>query len=186
MAEAAAPVAEAPPRQEAVAVRRAVAVDKEERERRAYAAVLESVVEDDDVRGVFPFKELPDAAYAVGIYGYREGGEFLFYLQRLVAVIGGGAGCFYIPEAFCPAFVAARQHGRPASVAEEGNEEFGVRRFACSAGSDVSYGYYRGREGGGGEKMPVIAGIPQRNRCAVKPREGGEEGFQEGAGSHFS
>ena len=75
--------------------------------------MLESIVEQNHVEvGLQLFQSL-DTASAIGIDGYRDAGEFPFYLVRLVAYFAGGRRGVGQYEAPALAFVAPAEHGHP-------------------------------------------------------------------------
>ena len=82
--------------QQTVVGNHAVVIYQQDVEPRFHPAVLEGVVEQDDlhVTGGLVGAEMPDAPAAVGIHGHVYVGELLLHLPRLVAyLLHGRVGC---------------------------------------------------------------------------------------------
>ena len=149
----------------------AVPVDQQYVERGLDPAVLERVIQDDDLR----VTHLDEASYALGPVGadcHLQVRKTAFYLKGFVAdesAVGVGIGH---EETFGVAAVSAAQHCGLVAVLEQGGGVFGVRGLAGPA-----YGYVADTDYGKVKNLAftqafVVETVPDSGNQTVEPSQG--------------
>ena len=129
-------------RQELVIDDGSVIVHKQDVYTRLDIAMLEGIIEHDDIRlfRAVVMNQLINASCPFGIYCHRHFRVFLLDLVRLVA--NHLHWCLsrsqYIAIAF--AFVASAQHGYAELVLQETDEIFYMRGLSCATNGDITHG----------------------------------------------
>ena len=157
--------------QQGIIVRQAMVVHEQDVESRGDIAVLEGIVEQDDVgvgrRGVAA--KTANAPTTVGIDGNVDVRVLLPHLEGLVADVAGGTLGVGEVVAACPALIAAAEERHVVVVHKQADEMFGEGRLARPAHGEVADGDDGQRKRFGREDTPVEQLVAQADDTAVQP-----------------
>ena len=111
--------------------------------------MLEGIVEEDDVDllACLAIDELLDTAYAITVDSHRDVWKLLEHLIGLIADFPHRSILIGQYETVTLALITAAEDGYVHVILQQADEIFHVRRLACAAYSDVSYGDDRHTEG---------------------------------------
>ena len=123
-------------------------------------AVLEGIIQEDDLVDSQARKYLFDALNAVFVDANPDAGEFPEILQRFVAHISVGADGIHSLEAFGFPAIAATEDGHAKFIFQQASQILGVGRFSCSAQVEVAHANQRLIETPRFQDVPIIKFMP--------------------------
>ena len=135
-------------------------------------AMLEGVVEQDDVQLLVIGGELLDASGSLLVDGHGDVGEFAEHLVGLVAYVRGLHALFGLEDPPGLALVAPAEHGHAELVFQQTGQILHVRCLSRSADSNVAYRYDRHRESPALEYAHLEAEVSQPHGHTVEPAQG--------------
>lgn len=149
-------VAQTAQRKEFILEDRMAVIDQKYVFRRSDATILESVIENDDLRRGRKGEQLVDTLFSILAAGHRHVREFSLDLKRFVSGhLRVGVG-FHQNEALGLAFVAAGEDCRTETWRELIQDVFYGRGFAGTTNGDIAYTDDRGHPGTGFKLALVV------------------------------
>ena len=164
-------LAEPSGRQQFIEDDQTMVVDEQDVDAGLHVAVLEGIIENDDVRTVFKIRQTVYAPSTLLVHGDVDFRELPLDLVRLVAKVshcGVGRGQ---QIAVALALVAPAQHGNLHLVLQQPDEILHVGRLARAAHGDVAHGDDRGAIGPAFQDVRLEEEIPEADSQSVQPTE---------------
>ena len=149
----------------------AMIVDEQDVNARFDIAVLESVVQQNDIRGLVAGLQQFDAMRPLLVHGYGHVGELLLHLVRFIPYLTHGRVSPRQYKATALPLVATAQHGDAHLVLQQPHQILHMRRLARAANGDVAYRYDRRLVGAAFQNPHFEEEVPEADTYAVKPAQ---------------
>ena len=160
-------------RHERVIDHQTVIVDEQNIDAWLHIAVLEGVVEEDDVNAfdAFPVGQFVDASCTFSIHSHRDVGELGLHLIGLVTDVVDRRVLIGQHKPVTLSFVAPTQHSYLRMVFQQSYEVFHMGCLACATNSDVTHGDDRNGEGTAFQDAHLEEQVPEADTEPVEPAQ---------------